>query len=107
MKKYNEDFTTISAEVYDKIRKATENLKCMPVLICRASNHPEDEYLYAVIGQYTQPHSFGEYCVWTANTSRSTDSADLFYGHYGVSFKVALEVMQDKVRDLNKEEEAM
>lgn len=107
MKKYNEDFTTISAEVYDKIRKATEELKCMPILICRLTNHPEDEYLYAVIGQYTQPHSFGEYCVWTANTSRSTDRADLFYGHYGVSFKVALAVVQDKVRDLNKEEEAM
>ena len=104
MKKYNEDFTTITSEVYDKIQKATEELGCMPVMVCRASNHPEDDYLWVVLGQYTKPHSFGEYCVWTANTSRSTEKADLFYGHYGISFKVALDVVADKVRDLNKEE---
>jgi hypothetical protein len=107
MKKYNEDFTTITSEVYDKIRKATEKLGCMPVMVCRASNHPEDDYLWVVLGQYTKPTPFGEYCVWTANVSRPTESADLFYGHYGVSFKVALDVVADKVRDLNKEEEAM
>lgn len=103
MKKYTEDFTTISTEVQDKIRKATEELNCIPILICRLTNHPEDEYLFAVIGQYIKPHPFGEYCVWTANTSRDTESADLFYGHYGISFKVALDVVVDKVRDLNKE----
>ena len=109
MKKYNEDFTTITSEVYDKIRKATEELNCMPIMVCRASNHPEDEYLYAVIAQYIMPHPvYGKmYCVWTANTSRPTEKADLFYGHYGVSFTVALKVLTDKVRDLNKEEEVI
>ena len=105
MKKYNEDFTSMSLDVQDKITVAVEKLGCTPILICRASNHHEDDYLWVVLGQYTKPHSFGEYCVWTANTSRSTESADLFYGHYGVSFKVALDVVADKVRDLNKEEE--
>ena len=106
MKKYNEDFTTITSEVYDKIQKATEKLGCMPVLVCRASNHPEDDYLYAVIGQYINPHPmYGRaYCVWTANTSRPSESADLHYGSYGVSFKNALKIIDDKVRDLNKEE---
>ena len=107
MKKYNTNFTTITSEVYDKIQKATEGLGCMPIMICRASNHPEDDYLYVVLAQYTKPNPFGEYCVWTANTSRQVEKADLFYGHYGLSFKVALDVVQDKVRDLNKEEEAM
>ena len=104
MKKYTEDFTTISTEIYDKIAKATEELKCKPVLICRLTNHPEDEYLFAVIGQYIKPHPFGEYCVWTANTSRAANMADLFYGHYGVSFKTALQIVDDKIRDLNREE---
>ena len=104
MKKYNEDFTTIPAEVTEAITKATEELDCKPILICRASNHPEDNYLYAVIGQYIKPHSFGEYCVWTANTSRGTEIADLHYGSYGVSFKNALKIVDEKVRDLNKEE---
>jgi hypothetical protein len=107
MKKYTEDFTTIAPEVYDKIYKATEILGCVPVMICRASNHPDDDCLWVVLGQYIKPHSFGEYCVWTASTSRPTERADLFYGHYGISFKVALEVVADKVRDLNKEDEAV
>lgn len=104
MKKYNEDFTTIPAEVTEMITKATEELNCKPILICRLTNHPEDAYLFAVIGQYTKPNPFGEYCVWTANTSRATEKADLFYGSYGVNFKNALKIVDEKIRDLNKEE---
>ena len=103
MKKYNEDFTTITPEVREMITKATEELNCKPILICRLTNHPEDEYLYAVIGQYIKPNPFGEYCVWTANTSRDDFAADLFYGHYGVSFKNALKIIDEKISDLNKE----
>ena len=102
MKKYNEDFTTMSLDIQDKITAAVEKLNCTPILICRASNHPEDDYLWVVIGQYTKPNPFGEYCVWTANTSR--DEVSLFYGSYGVSFKNALKIVNEKVRDLNKEE---
>lgn len=102
--KYNEDFTTIPVEVTEAITRSVEKLNCTPILICRASNHPEDNYLYAVIGQYTKPNPFGEYCVWTANTSRPSESADLHYGSYGVSFKNALKIVDEKVRDLNKEE---
>lgn len=104
--KYNPDFTTISTEVYEKIKAATERLGCKPIFVCRASNHPEDNYLWVVLGQYTKPNPFGEYCVWTANTSRS-ERADLFYGHYGISIKTALAVVNDKIRDLNKEEEGI
>jgi hypothetical protein len=104
MNKYTTNFTDISTEVTEKITKATEELNCKPILICRLTNHPEDAYLYVVIGQYIEPNPFGEYCVWTANTSRPTDKADLFYGSYGVSFKNALKIVDDKIRDLNKEE---
>lgn len=109
MKKYNEDFTTITAEVYDKISKATEELDCMPIMVCRLTNHPDDHYLYVVIAQYIKQHPIygNAYCIWEANVSGNYDKASLFYGHYGLSFKTAMKVVSDKVRDLNKEEEAM
>lgn len=109
MKKYNEDFTTITSEVYDKIRKATEELDCMPIMVCRLTNHPDDHYLYCVIAQYTKSHPIygNAYCVWEANVSGNHNKASLFYGHYGLSFKTAMKVVGEKIRDLNKEEEAM
>ena len=105
MNKYTEDFTNIGTDVTEMITKAVEGLDCTPVLICRLTNHPEDDYLYAVIGQYTNPHPmYGKaYCVWTANVSRRAERADLHYGSYGVSFKNALKIVDDKIRDLNKE----
>jgi hypothetical protein len=104
MNKYTEDFTSISLDEQDKITEAVNELNCEPIMICRLTNHPEDKYLFVVIGQYIKPHSiYGKaYCVWTANVS--TPKASLFYGSYGVSFKNALKIVDDKIRDLNKEE---
>jgi hypothetical protein len=74
------------------------------VLISRLTNHPDDYKLFVVLAQYKTPHPiYGmAYCVWEANTW--TDKAMLFYGHYGVSFKTAMEIISEKVRDLNTEE---
>lgn len=104
MKKYNEDFTTISPEVYDKICDAVNDLDCDLIMISRLTNHLDDHYLYVVLAQYSQPHPIygNAYCVWEANTSGN--QASLFYGHYGLSFKTAMEIIADKTRDLNKEE---
>lgn len=104
MKKYNEDFTTISSEVFDKISNAVEELDCNAILISRLTNHPDDDKLFIVLAQYDKPHSIygNAYCVWEANTYG--DTASLFYGHYGLSFKTAMELIAEKVRDLNKEE---
>lgn len=100
---YNTDFTTITSEVYDKINKVVEELDCMPVMICRLTNHPEDECLYVVIAKYIKNHPAyeNEYCVWEAAVRGET--ASLFYGHYGISFKTAIEITNDKIRDLNNE----
>lgn len=105
MNKYTEDFTSITLDIQDKITAAVNELGCEPVLICRLTNHPEDDYLYAVIGQYIEPNPmYGKaYCVWTANTSRDRQTADLYYGSYGVSFKNAIKIVDEKIRDLNKE----
>lgn len=104
MKKYNEDFTTISSEVFDKISNAVEELDCVTIMINRLTNHPDDEKLFVVLAQYDKPHPIygNSYVVWEANTYG--DKASLFYGHYGISFKTAMEIIADKVRDLNKEE---
>ena len=103
MRKYNEDFTTIPTEVTDKITEAVKEKGCAPILICRETNHPEDDRLFVVIARYNEPHhSFDNaYVVWNANTFG--DKASLFYGHYHISFKTAMEIVADKVRDLNKE----
>ena len=104
MKKYNEDFTTISLDELDKIHDAVDELDCNVIMISRLTNHPDDHYLYVVLAQYAKPHPMygNSYCVWEANTCR--EEASLFYGHYGVSFKTAMEIIAEKVRDLNKEE---
>jgi hypothetical protein len=102
MAKYNEDFTTISAEVVDKITKKVDELNCDTVLVCRYSNHPEDyDGLFMVIGKYKTPHEYfdGQYAVWTANLFG--DNASLCYGHYHVSFKVALEIVGERIVDHN------
>ena len=103
MNKYTDNFTDISDEIYKRIAKATEKLDCKPVLICRESNHPEDNNLFVVIARYNNTHhSFdNSYVVWNANTFY--EEASLFYGHYHISFKSAMEIVADKIRDLNKE----
>lgn len=104
MLKYNENFTTLPTEVIDKITKAVNKQDCTPILISRLTNHPDDDKLFVVMARYNEPHQFFDnaYVVWNANTF-STE-ASLFYGHYHISFKSALEIVSDKVRDLNKEE---
>ena len=105
MKKYNEDFTTISTETYDKIAKATEELNCKPILICRLTNHPDEaDKLFMVIAKYKTPSEYfnGEYVVWTVSVFNGR--ASLNHGHYHISFKTALEIINDRVRDLNREE---
>ena len=102
---FTNDFTTISGEIAEKITKKVNELNCDTVFVCRLNNHPEDyDNLFMVIGKYKTPHEYfdGQYAVWTANLFG--DNASLCYGHYHVSFKSALELLSERVRDLNKEE---
>ena len=105
MKKYTEDFTTISTEIQDKIVAKVKELNCNPIMICRLNNHPEEvDSLFMVIAKYITPSEYfsGQYVVWTASVFNG--KASLNYGHYHISFKTALELVNDRVRDLNKEE---
>lgn len=105
MNKYNPDFTTIPTEIADKITAKVKELNCNPIMMCRLNNHPdESNKLFMVIAKYITPSEYfsGQYAVWTA--SMLNGRVSLNYGHYHVSFKTALELVNDRVRDLNREE---
>ena len=96
--KFTNDFTTIGDKIYVDIATEIEiSLNATPVLICKDSNHPDDNYLYLYIAQAKDG-----YIVGLANTSRG-NSVGLYENHYNCSFKRALEILADKIHDCNKE----
>ena len=96
--KFTTDFTTISDDVRKTITEAiAQNLDATPVLICKDSNHTDDDYLYLYIAQ-----KGNSYIAGLANTS-SRKSIGLYENHYGCTFKQALEIIADKIHDCNKE----
>ena len=99
MNKYANDFTTIPTNIKESITKEIkESLDATPIMICRLSNHPEDGYLFLYIAQEND----GSYIAGLANTSRN-GYVGLYENHYNCSFKQAMEITMDKIRDLNME----
>ena len=99
MNKYPNDFTTIPTDIKKAITKEIkESLDAIPIMICRLSNHPEDDYLYLYIAQ----SPIDNYIAGLANTSRN-GYVGLYENHYDCSFKQAMEITMDKIKDLNKE----
>lgn len=100
MNKYPKDFTTISTDIREAITKELkESINAKPIMICYLSNHPEDDYLFLYIAQGND----GSYIAGLANTSRS-GQVSLYENHYGCSFKWAMEITTNKIKDLNREE---
>lgn len=100
MNKYAKDFTTIPADIRGAItNELKDSLDATPIMICFLSNHPDDDYLYLYIAQAND----GSYIAGLANTSRD-GQVGLYENHYGCSFKWAMEITTNKIRDLNKEE---
>ena len=97
--KFTTDFTTIKGETYAAIiQEIVASLNATPVIVCKYSNHPDDDYLYLYIAQ-----SKDGYITGLANTSRPSH-VGLYENYYNVSFKKALEILADKIHDCNKEE---
>ena len=97
--KFMTDFTTI----YEDVRRAItdeiwHSLEATPIVICRCSNHPEDDYLWLYVAQRRDTYITG-----LANTSRN-GYVGLYENHYDLSFKKAMEILADKIHDCNKEE---
>lgn len=100
MNKYPKDFTTIPTGIRESITEEIKNsLNAKPIMICCLSNHPEDDYLFLYIAKAND----GSYIAGLANTSRS-GQVSLYENHYGCSFKWAMEITTNKIRDLNMEE---
>ena len=98
--KFTNDFTTISDKIYVDIATEIEiSLNATPVLICKDSNHPDDDYLYLYIAQ----SKADEYIAGLANTSRN-GYVGLYENHYNCSFKQAMEITMDKIKDCNRRE---
>ena len=96
--KFTTDFTTIDSEVYVAISKEImASLDASPVLICRQSNHPDDNYLYLYIAKRNE-----SYITGLANTSRH-NGVGLYENHYGCAFNVAMSILANKITDCNKE----
>ena len=96
--KFTNDFTTIDSEVYLAISKEImASLEASPILICRQSNHPEDNYLYLYIAKRNEGYVTG-----LANTSRS-NGVGLYENHYNCPFDVATSILANKIHDCNKE----
>ena len=63
--------------------------------VCRTSNHPDDKYLYAVVGRDKRD---GEFMCWT---SWNDKRASLSYGHYGLkSFAECFHIIADHFNDI-------
>ena len=100
MNKYAKDFTTIPADIREAITKELkESIDATPIMICRLSNHPDDDYMYLYIAQAP----IANYIAGLANTSRN-GYVGLYENHYNCSFKQAMEITTNKIRDLNMEE---
>lgn len=96
--KFTTDFTTIDSEVYLAISKEImASLEASPILICRYSNHPEDNYLYLYIAKRNEGYITG-----LANTSRR-NGVGLYENHYNCQFDVAMSILANKIHDCNKE----
>lgn len=76
-------FEEIPLLVREKIRKAAEDLDYTLSQVVRYSNHPNDHYLYLVLGKGGYK---GGYVTWLFNDS----VGGLCEGHYDMSYKTAL-----------------
>lgn len=90
--------TDVSEEVATAIRMEMRRFEYKPVFICRTSEHPDDKYLYSVIGEYTgtAPRSIDTYVCWEFNAG----IGGLFWGHYDLNLKQALEIMAEKLNTI-------
>lgn len=94
---FTNDFTTIGVFTKTMIEEEIKrSLSAMSVLICRYSNHPDDDYLYLYVARANNGYITG-----LANTSRK-GYVGLYENHYNCSFKRALEILADKIHDCNK-----
>ena len=94
------DIFDVPAEVVEAAKAECERLNCTLTLILRASNHPDDNYKYCVIGKKNSPLWEGkEYCVWTFNTSLG----GFYDGNYDLPSYEATRICMVRIWNSNEE----
>ena len=86
-------YLDIKTSTYNAIVDEVNRNHYIADLVSRASNHPDDNYLYLVLASNNN-----EYVTWIANTSGN--QVGLYEGHYGLSFKQAMEILTKKIKEV-------
>ncbi|RKI38232.1 hypothetical protein D7V86_15110 [bacterium D16-51] len=77
-----------------------ENIpNCQPTEVFRSSNHPNDAYLYSIVGK----NANRSYSCWTAYNAAT---GSLNHGHYGIPEKEdAIDILSEYYHDITDERE--
>lgn len=94
----------VTEDVYKSLKNYMDSNSSMDnyriIYIYRKSNHPDDNYLYSVIGYSTSTDS---YCCWST-WNMSTES--LNHGHYNLStLEAAVDILKEQFNDITDEPE--
>ena len=87
------DYLDIKTSTYNAIVDEVNRNHYVADFICRASNHPGDNYLYLVLASGSKG-----YVVWLANTSGGR--VGLYEGNYNLTFKRAMEIITRKIKEV-------
>ena len=87
------DYLDIKTSTYNAIVDEVNRNHYVADFICRAYNHPDDDYLYLVLASGSKG-----YVVWLANASG--DRVGLYEGNYDLSFKRAMEIIAKKIKEV-------
>lgn len=90
---FNYNYDNVDASVIEKIKRRCLENNHEVIFVSHLSYHPDDNYLYIVLAKSLNPIALSKnYTVWEYNTGSS-----LYWGHYCLNFKEALEVFAEKV----------
>ena len=92
------NYVEVDESVREKARKCAEKVGYEFLDIFKQSNHPDDHYLYIVVGRGGYDNG---YCVWLFNSSVNNGDGSLGEGKYDMSFLHMLEDISIRVRDIN------
>lgn len=95
------EVSCVPESVISEIKKYfKENIpNCQPTEVFRSSNHPNDAYLYSIVGK----NANGSYSCWTAYNAAT---GSLNHGHYGMAEKEdAIDILSEYFHDITDERE--
>lgn len=94
----NFNYVEVEESVKEKAKICAEKAGYEFLYIVKQSNHPNDHYLYIVVGKGGYDNG---YCVWLFNSSVNKGEGSLGDGRYDMTFVQMLEELSKRVRDIN------